>query len=136
AEIDRQFQAALSAEQILKATPVETWDDLLVKGTMPDELRPSLYDFIAHEALEFYTSAEQAGARPEGSFELCADSPVLDAADAFIAWRPETGGETNASVLRAVALYQDLLRFHQGDAPPKLAFAHADLEGVAGGWSA
>ena len=31
------------------------------KGTLPDSYRPTLYDFLAHEALEFYTPGEQAG---------------------------------------------------------------------------
>ena len=76
AEIDKQFQKALAAEKILKATPIGAWDDLLQKGTMPDSYRPTLYDFIAHEALEFYTSGEQAAAKPEDAFELSADSPI------------------------------------------------------------
>ena len=76
AEIDKQFQKALAAEKILKATPISAWNDLLPKGTMPDSYRPTLYDFIAHEALEFYTSGEQAAAKPEDAFELSADSPV------------------------------------------------------------
>ena len=56
AEIDKQFQKALAAETILKATPITAWNDLLQKGTMPDSYRPTLYDFIVHEALDFYTS--------------------------------------------------------------------------------
>ena len=51
AEIDKQFQKAIAAEKILKATPIGAWNDLLAKGTMPDSYRPTLYDFIAHQAL-------------------------------------------------------------------------------------
>src|ERR1035438_6696896 len=76
-EIDRQFQKSLTAEKILKATPIIAWNDLLQKGTMPDTYRPTLYDFIAHQALEFYTSGEQVAAKPEDAFDLSADSPVL-----------------------------------------------------------
>src|SRR4051794_22671979 len=54
AEIDKHFQAALGAEKTLKTIPVKAWDALLEKGTMPDAYRPTLYDFIAHEALSFY----------------------------------------------------------------------------------
>src|ERR1035441_1094463 len=39
AEIDKQFQKALAAEKILKATPISAWDGLLEKGTMPDSYR-------------------------------------------------------------------------------------------------
>src|SRR5262249_48373874 len=64
-EIDRQFQKALSAEIVLKATPISSWDDLLQKGAIPDSYRPTLYDFEAHEALQFYTSGEQAATKSE-----------------------------------------------------------------------
>jgi len=136
AEIDRQFQKALAAEKFLKNAPVSAWDDLLQKGTLPDSLRPTLYDFIAHEALEFYTSGEQAASKEEEAFELSAEDPILDSAEKFIAWQPRSAGETNSSSLRAIRLYQELLRFHQGDPPPQLAFADVDLERLTWGWNA
>src|SRR5512140_2432051 len=34
AEIDKQFQKALAAEKVLKATPVSAWDELLQKGSL------------------------------------------------------------------------------------------------------
>src|SRR3989442_6254497 len=54
AEIDKQFQKALANTGTLKTTPVATFDDLFQKGTLPDAYRPTLYDFIANEALKFY----------------------------------------------------------------------------------
>jgi len=135
AEIDKQFQKALAAGQILKATPISAWDDLLVKGTMPDSFRPTLYDFIAYEALDFYASGEQAAAKPENAFELSADGPIFDSVDKFIDWQPATT-DTNSPTLKAVLLYQDLLRFHQNDPAPRLAFADADLGRLTWGWNA
>ncbi|HWW00151.1 MAG TPA: alpha-2-macroglobulin family protein [Candidatus Acidoferrum sp.] len=126
AEIDKQFQKALAAEKLLKATPISAWDDLLQKGTVPDTYRPTLYDFIAHEALDFYTSGEQAAAKPEDAFELPADSPIFDVAEKFMDWQPATADKESAA-LKAIHLYQDLLRFHKGDPAPPLAFADADL---------
>jgi hypothetical protein len=136
AEIDKQYQKALAGEAALKATPVTAWNDLLEKGTMPDSYRPTLYDFVAHEALEFYTSGEQAGANPEDHFELAADSPALEEATKFLAWSPPIpANEPNASVLRALRLYQGLLRFHQNDPAPRPAFAASDLERLAWAWN-
>jgi hypothetical protein len=135
-EIDRQFQKALAAEKILKATPISAWNDLLQKGTMPDSYRPTLYDFIAHQALEFYTSGEQAAAKPEDAFELSANSPVLDSAEKFLGWQPAVGADTDSPVLKAIRLYQDLLRFHKNDPAPPLAFADADLGRLTWGWNA
>jgi hypothetical protein len=134
-EIDRQFQKALAGEQVLKATPISAWDDLLRKGTMPDSYRPTLYDFIVHEALEFYTSGEQAAAKPEDAFELSADSPVLDPAEKFLGWQPAAGADTDSPVLRAIHLYQALLGFHLLDSKSQFAFPAADLERLTWGWN-
>ncbi len=125
AEIDRHFAAALAGSKQLQATPIAEFDEFLTKGSLPDTYRPTLYDFIAHEALDFYTSGEQAGARPEDAFEIAADSPIFDAADKFLAWKPTTT-ETNAPALKAIQLYQALLRFHQND-PDRSAFLDVDL---------
>ncbi len=134
-EIDKQFQKALVAEKVLKATPISAWDGLLGKGTMPDSYRPTLYDFIAYEALQFYTSGEQAAAKPEDAFELSAESPILDSAAKFLAWQPAPAADTDAPALKAIRLYQDLLRFHKDDPAPPFAFAAADLERLTWGWN-
>jgi hypothetical protein len=125
AEIDHQFTKALSADKTLKATPIGTYDDLLEKGSVPDSYRPTLYDFLAHNALAFYSAAEQAGAKAEDTFELPADSPIFAAPTDFLRWRPATT-DAQSRTLKAVRLYQDLLRFHQGDKDPS-AFLDTDL---------
>src|SRR5438046_3097760 len=107
---------------------------------MPDAYRPTLYDFLAHEALEFYTSGEQAAARAQDEFELTADGPIFDPTDRFIAWNPVPAGPASETVtspvLRAIRIYQDLLRFHQNDPARHLALANVDLERLAWGWNA
>ena len=85
AEIDKHFQKALAGEEQLKKIPVESFGELLAKGTMPDSYRPTLYDFVAHQGLEFYNSGEQAGAKAEDAFELSADSPIFRPAEEFVA---------------------------------------------------
>lgn len=76
-EIDAQFSKALSHEKELSAIPIKEYDALLDKGTIPDSYRPTLFDFIAFEALNFYTSGEQAAAKAEDAFEMEASSPIL-----------------------------------------------------------
>jgi len=130
AEIDKHFTLALAAEAQLKATPIAQWDDLIEKGTMPDKYRPTLYDFLAYEALSFYSSGEQA-ALPEEVFEIMADSPIFAPVAEFLAWEPSEisnlKSQTSESAkLKAVRLYQSLLRFHLDDTDRR-AFADADL---------
>ena len=125
AEIDRHFTLALDAEQELKAIPIDEWDDLLEKGTVPDSYRPTLYDFLAFEALSFYSAGEQVGTIPQDAFEIMADSPIFGTVAEFLAWQPETS-DTDSAKLKAIGLYQDLLRFHQDDSDES-AFIDADL---------
>jgi hypothetical protein len=125
AEIDTHFMLALDAEQQLKTIPIDEWDDLLEEGTVPDSYRPTLYDFLVFEALSFYSAGEQAGTIPQDSFEIMADSPIFGTVDEFLAWQPETS-DTDSAKLKAIGLYQDLLRFHQDDSD-KSAFIDADL---------
>ena len=92
AEIDKHFQKALAAEGQLKKIPVQSFGELLEKGTMPDSYRPTLFDFVAHQALEFYNSGEQAAARAEDAFDLTADSPIFRPMEEFVAWNPRPAG--------------------------------------------
>src|SRR5262249_9114766 len=111
-EIDKQFTKALSHHKLLKNTPIKQYDDLLIKGTVSDTYRPTLYDFLAYNALAFSLAGEQAGAKAEDTFELSADSPIFDSADKFLAWDVKTT-DLDSRTVRAIRIYQDLLRFHQ-----------------------
>jgi uncharacterized protein YfaS (alpha-2-macroglobulin family) len=113
-EIDKQFQKALASADALQETPIADYNELLQLGNAPDGYRPTLYDFLAHNALAFYTSAEQAGARAEDAFDLRADSPVFADVAGFVAWKP-TATDEDSPTLKAIQLYQDLIRFHQTD---------------------
>ena len=108
AEIDKTFEKALVDEKELKATPVAKYDILLEKGTIPDKFRPTLFDFLAFDAMSFYASAEQAGAKPQDSFELMADSPIFDSVDEFLKWEPKTTDADNRTV-KGIKLFQKLL---------------------------
>ena len=109
AEIDKTFDKALAAEKELKATPVEKYDVLLAKGSIPDKYRPTLFDFLAFDALSFYTSAEQAGAKPQDAFELPADSPIFGSVDEFLKWEVKTTDAENKTIKAIAASTRKLL---------------------------
>ena len=133
AEIDLHFTLALEADQELKAIAVELWGDLLEKGTVPDSYRPTLYDFLAHEALSFYNSGEQAGVESMDAFEIMVDSPIFAPVAEFLAWQPETT-DTDSAKLKAIDLYQALLVFHREDSD-RAAFIDADLQRLTFGYN-
>ena len=125
AEVDKHFAAALGHEAALRKIPVAEYGEVLAKGSAPDTYRPTLYDFIAHEALEFYSTGEQAGAKAQDAFDLSAESPVFDAAAGFMKWQIQTADEGSRTV-KALRLYQELMSFHADDGDLS-AFIDADL---------
>ena len=125
AEVDTHFTAALASADFLKTTPVATFEEVLEKGSVPDTYRPTMYDFLAHNALAFYTAGEQAGAKAEDSFELDGDGPIFLPREAFVAWKPETT-DAPSPTFKAVRLFQELLSFHAMDKDGS-ALADVDL---------
>ncbi len=124
-EIDKQFVKALTNADELKKIPIAQYDALLEKGTAPDAYRPTLWDFLVYNALEFYSAGEQAGAAAEDAFVLTADSVIFGPADDFIRWQLETADRTSPT-FKAVRLYQHLIAFHKND-EDKSAYLDADL---------
>ncbi len=109
--IDDLYQDLLKEREKLQKIPASHYADFLQSGTMPDRLRPTLYDFVAWEALDFYTSAEQAGAQPEDAFEIDAESAALAKRSEFLAYAPRTEDQDSPK-LKALRIYQGLLSFH------------------------
>jgi uncharacterized protein YfaS (alpha-2-macroglobulin family) len=128
AEIDSHFQKALAAEAQLKKIPIAEYDSLLEKGTMPDSCRPTLWDFVAHDAIDFYSVDEHAGSQAEDAFVLQADSPIFDHPEDFLKWRIETTDD-NASTVKALRLYQNLLSFHK-NCPDWVSIPDASFDAV------
>ena len=125
-EIDLQFTRALDGAESLRNVPVERYDALFLQGTAADAYRPTVYDVLAHNALRFYSAGEQAAAMRQDAFDLRSDGPIFAPTQDFLAWRPTAPGDEDALTLRAVRLFQDLLRFHQDD-QDRSAFLDTDL---------
>jgi hypothetical protein len=130
AEIDKSFEKALANEEELKAIPISQYEILLDSGTIPDRYRPTLFDFLAFDAIGFYSSAEQAGAKPQDDFVLQADGPFFTD---FLTWEPKTTDPHNRTV-QAIKLFQQLLKFHADDTD-KSAFLDIDLHRLRFGWN-
>ncbi len=124
-EIDLHFQESLAKADALREIPIGDYAELLEKGNAPDAYRPTLYDFLAYQALEFYSAGEQVATLAQNAYELSADSPIFSSTDDFLAWKPESLDQDSVT-LKAVKLYQDLIGFHKDDDDPS-ALLDADL---------
>jgi hypothetical protein len=125
-EIDGLYREILKNEAVLKKTPLSAFKDLLQDGNQPASLRPTLFDFVVYEALDFYTSGEQTAAAPEDAFVIEAASDAFAPAATFISYAPETT-DAESPKLQALKLFQKIMAFHRGDAGPD-AFLDADLQ--------
>ncbi|MFM7413900.1 MAG: MG2 domain-containing protein, partial [Planctomycetota bacterium] len=135
-EIRRRFAAAIDGGEDLKKLPVAEWGAILAKGTMPDAYRPTVWDVVVRDAIEFAASGERGLADPEDAFELDATCPALAGADKFRNWKPdqtETVTDVDSPLLEAARLYRSLLDFHAADAD-RTAFLAADLDRIL--WAA
>ena len=52
--LEKQFAKVLAHAEELKTYRVQDWDDLLSYGTMPDAYRPTLFDMVVHDIVDFY----------------------------------------------------------------------------------
>jgi hypothetical protein len=135
-EIRSRFAAALAEPAALQKLPVAEWTALIAPGTMPDTYRPTVWDVVARDALEFATSGERGVVAPEDVFELAADSPALGTPDEFLAWKPEEDPavtDRDSPILESARLYRSLLEFHKVDTN-RTAFLAADLDRIL--WAA
>ena len=114
AEIDNQFTIALSARPQLAAIPTGNYEPVLVQGTAPVDYRPTLFDILAHDAIDFYASGEHAGNRAQDAFELLVDSPIFAELETFLKWKPNST-DPSSRLVKALQIFQDLLRMHQND---------------------
>jgi hypothetical protein len=136
-EIRTRFAAALGAagspeRATLQKLPVAAWSAILEKGTMPDSWRPTVWDVIARDALEFAASAERGLVAPEDAFELDAACLALGTLDEFLAWRPETDPavtDKDSPLLEAAILHRAVIELHRGDAD-RSALLSADLDRI------
>ncbi|MES2730326.1 MAG: MG2 domain-containing protein, partial [Bacteroidota bacterium] len=106
-----QMHYALSLEkpEKLRQTSVEVYEAILYQGANGRAHRPTLYDFLAHRAIDFYTSSESALTQPADQF-LIREEAYFAPADQFATYQVSTT-DTLSFTFQATRLFQDLLQF-------------------------
>ncbi|HRN91607.1 MAG TPA: alpha-2-macroglobulin family protein [Ferruginibacter sp.] len=120
---DAAFQSALQPVQLLQSTPVESFIDILQEGNTRN-LRPTLYDLLAHRAISYYTGIHSLLVQPEDMFTLNQDE-LFAPAELFMNNSFNTP-DTAAPFHRALVLFQSLLKTHHQK--NIAAFADADIK--------
>lgn len=124
-EINLHFSNSLLYTKGLQEIPITQFYTILHHQTNSETFRPTLFDALAHNALEFYKTNETSITRPADKFEINNDNYLCDAS-IFIKEKIDTKDKTSLE-FRALEIYQQLLSFHFNDTSLK-AFANIDIE--------
>ena len=122
-KITQLFKQSLQAENILKKTTLPPFDAIITKGNTRN-LRPTLYDLLAHQALTYFTNDERDVNKPAYAFKLD-DEQLFSEASRFASHNFSTE-DTVANHYNALIIYQRLLAFHLNDKVPD-AVIDADI---------
>jgi hypothetical protein len=93
----------------LKTTDLGDFKILLTEGRNDEGLRPTLFDFLAHRAIDYFINERSYLTQPAYKFNIDEERAFAPAAD-FVNWQIETK-ETASQKLQTLLLMQDLLRF-------------------------
>ncbi|PQJ69499.1 alpha-2-macroglobulin family protein [Polaribacter butkevichii] len=109
-EINCHFEASLENAEALQTTAIYKYVDILQIEKDSKKYRPTVYDFLANNALEFYKSNETSIASPAYKFILD-DSSFLSDYKTFSKLKL-TSKDTFSLQFNALKIYQKLIQFH------------------------
>ncbi|HEX5652342.1 MAG TPA: alpha-2-macroglobulin, partial [Chitinophagaceae bacterium] len=125
-KISALYLESVKNEALLKQTRLAPYDAIIVKGNVR-HLRPTLFDLLAHRALDYFETDERDIRKPAYAFEIEQASAFDPAAD-FVNRRFLTRDSLSLQH-KALQLYQSLLKFHLQDTKPD-ALIDADLKRI------
>jgi uncharacterized protein YfaS (alpha-2-macroglobulin family) len=112
-EISIHFNASLENSAVLKGESVRDFEEVLNTQDQSEKYRPTLYDLLAHTALDFYTTTETSITRPADKFEINNPEMICEGYQ-FINQKIATTDATSLQS-KALLIYQELLKFHAND---------------------
>lgn len=104
--------------------PIKNISEILGKEKNTEKLRPTLYDFLVHRAIDYFQQGENELTKPAYTFEIN-DEKAFAPANTFAKARFKTS-DTISQKYNCLKLYQEVLMFHLNDADPS-ALIDADI---------
>ncbi|MFX0555349.1 carboxypeptidase-like regulatory domain-containing protein [Maribacter sp. CXY002] len=124
-EITIHFEKSLQNPLDLQKEGLEDFKEILYEQEGSKALRPTLFDLLAHSALDFYKTDENNITRPADKFEIDHPSYLCDAYS-FSQLTIPTSDKTSLQA-RALQIYQQLVQFHFPNAATN-ALVDVDIE--------
>jgi len=123
-EIDKQFKLALVDESLKKAM-INDYDVITNKGRNTDQLRPTIYDVIAHQILDYYVNSNQYLTEPVYKFYLDAVE-VFAPAEEFVKFE-FVSQDSTSRLFNAALIFQDVIQ-HLIESRDVASLVDADLK--------
>ncbi|MET4082917.1 TonB-dependent SusC/RagA subfamily outer membrane receptor [Pedobacter sp. UYP30] len=126
--ISAKYLASLQSEKILQNTSIQNYKAIINKGSNTEGLRPTIYDLLAHRAIDFFVNSENDVTKPADQFLINDEqyfAPVGEFAKLTI-----TAKDSASFYLQALHIFQHVFSFHLADGN-KAALADADLKRLA-----
>jgi hypothetical protein len=111
-KISELYLQSIKNENLLQQTRLELFDAIITKGNVR-HLRPTLFDLLAHRALDYFENDERDIKKPAYAFEIELASAFDPAAD-FVRRKFPTRDSLSLQH-KALLLYQKLIAFHLDD---------------------
>ncbi len=110
AEVHLHFQNSIKNGVLAQQTDLSKFDNILHTEKDSKKYRPTLYDFLIHNALDFYKTSETNITKPAYAFSIN-DAKYLKEHTAFSTLKIETKDSLSLQY-NALKLYQNLIKFH------------------------
>lgn len=115
-KVIKHYLLSLSNKDSLQHTSVIDFEEMLVTSKEDQEQRPTLYDFLANRALNFFHNEESNLTRPADQFVLKGQNYFGSAQDFSLI--NISSEDTLSNQLYYIGILQELTRFHLNDENP------------------
>jgi uncharacterized protein YfaS (alpha-2-macroglobulin family) len=125
-QVNGHYKASLSQWEKTREYSIKSFGDILHQGTNTDTLRPTLYDFLAHRALDYFKNTEPNITKPAYYFKL-EDKRLFKDAFSFYRLMIQTK-DTTSLKYGALKIHQNLTDFHLNQTMNRAALVDVELD--------
>ena len=120
------FNKSLENPELLQEVILKQYDPIIERGENSKALRPTLFDFLAHRAVDFFMNKEASLTKPVYLFVM-KDAKLLSDARTFSLLKFETKDSLSFQ-LQALKIFQQIIQFHLTDMDVHEPLVDADLK--------